>query len=29
MWTHQYDQLVNQIACEQYPNKPIFRTNNG
>jgi hypothetical protein len=29
MWTHQYDQLVNQIACEEYPNKPIFRTNNG
>ncbi|MBR2621208.1 MAG: glycoside hydrolase family 127 protein [Clostridia bacterium] len=29
MWTHQYDQLVNQIACEKYPNKPIFRTNNG
>jgi hypothetical protein len=29
MWTHQYDQLVNQIACVNYPNKPIFRTNNG
>lgn len=29
MWTHQYDQLVNQIAAVQYPNKPIFRTNNG
>ena len=29
MWTHQYDQLVNQIAAVHYPNKPIFRTNNG
>ena len=29
MWTHQYDQQVNQIATEKYPNKPIFRTNNG
>lgn len=29
MWTHQYDQLVNQIAAVNYPNKPIFRTNNG
>ncbi len=29
MWTHQYDQMVNQIATEKYPNKPIFRTNNG
>ncbi|MBQ7338955.1 MAG: glycoside hydrolase family 127 protein [Clostridia bacterium] len=29
MWTHQYDQQVNQIACQKYPNKPIFRTNNG
>ncbi len=29
MWTHQYDQTVNQIACHKFPNKPIFRTNNG
>ena len=29
MWTHQYDQLVNQISCQKFPNKPIFRTNNG
>lgn len=27
MWTHQYDQLSNQIACEIFPGKPIFRTN--
>ena len=27
MWTHQYDQLSNQIACEKFPAKPIFRTN--
>lgn len=27
MWTHQYDQLSNQIACERFPGKPIFRTN--
>ena len=29
MWTHQYDQLSNQIACERFPAKPIFRTNGG
>lgn len=29
MWTHQYDQLSNQIACEKFPAKPIFRTNGG
>ncbi len=29
MWTHQYDQLSNQIACIKFPNKPIFRTNSG
>jgi hypothetical protein len=28
MWTHQYDQQVNQIACTVFE-KPIFRTNNG
>lgn len=27
MWTHQYDQMVNQIACIRFPGKPIFRTN--
>lgn len=27
MWTHQYDQLSNQIACITFPGKPIFRTN--
>ncbi len=27
MWTHQYDQLSNQIACIKFPGKPIFRTN--
>ena len=27
MWTHQYDQLSNQISCQRFPAKPIFRTN--
>ena len=27
MWTHQYDQMSNQIACVKFPGKPIFRTN--
>lgn len=27
MWTHQYDQMSNQIACIKFPGKPIFRTN--
>ena len=27
MWTHQYDQLSNQIACQEFPGKPLFRTN--
>ena len=27
MWTHQYDQMSNQIACMKFPGKPIFRTN--
>ena len=29
MWTHQYDQMSNQIACQKFSGKPIFRTNNG
>ena len=28
MWTHQYDQMSNQIACQKL-SKPIFRTNGG
>ena len=28
MWTHQYDQMVNQIACVRFPGKSHFRTNN-
>lgn len=27
MWTHQYDQMSNQIACQIFPAKRIFRTN--
>ena len=27
MWTHQYDQMSNQIACVNFPGKAIFRTN--
>lgn len=27
MWTHQYDQQVNQIACEKFPGRSLFRTN--
>ena len=27
MWTHQYDQMSNQIACMKFHGKPIFRTN--
>lgn len=27
MWTHQYDQMANQINCLKFPGKPIFRTN--
>ncbi len=27
MWTHQYDQMSNQIACIKFPGKPLFRTN--
>lgn len=28
MWAHQYVQMSNQISCERFPGKPIFRTNN-
>ena len=27
MWTHQYDQMVNQINCMRFWGKPVFRTN--
>lgn len=27
MWAHQYNQLSNQIACERFPARPLFRTN--
>lgn len=27
MWTHQYDQMVNQIACVPFPGKSFFSTN--
>ncbi len=27
MWAHQYDQMVNQIACVRFGGKPIFGTN--
>lgn len=27
MWTHQYVQMVNQMACQRFPGKAIFRTN--
>ena len=27
MWTHQYDQMSNQIACQKFPGKSLFRTN--
>ena len=27
MWAHQYDQMANQISCERFPGKAIFRTN--
>ena len=29
MWSHQYDQMSNQIACQKFPQKQIFRTNSG
>lgn len=28
MWTHQYVQMSNQIACQKFPGKSLFRTNN-
>ena len=27
MWTHQYVQMSNQISCQKFPGKPLFRTN--
>ena len=27
MWGHQYDQMVNQIACIRFPGRSMFRTN--
>ncbi len=27
MWTHQYLQMNNQIACQKFPGKSLFRTN--
>ncbi len=27
MWTHQYDQMSNQIACIRFPGKSLFTTN--
>ncbi len=27
MWSHQYDQMTNQIACYNQPGKPIYGTN--
>ena len=27
MWTHQYVQQANQMSCEKFPGKPLFRTN--
>ncbi len=29
MWAHQYDQMSNQISCEIFPGRSVFRTNNG
>ena len=28
MWTHQYVQMSNQISCEKFPGRSVFRTNN-
>ena len=28
MWCHQYVQMSNQIACERFPGRSLFRTNN-
>ena len=27
LWTHQYDQMVNQIQCTPFQNRSIFKTN--
>ena len=27
MWTHQYDQMSNQISCQDFGGNPVFRTN--
>lgn len=27
MWGHQYDQMVNQMACIEFPGRSLFRTN--
>ena len=29
MWAHQYDQMVNQMACAEFPGRSHFRTNGG
>ena len=29
MWSHQYDQMSNQIECVTFPGKSVFRTNHG
>jgi len=29
MWGHQYDQMVNQMACIEFPGRSHFRTNGG
>lgn len=29
MWSHQYLQMSNQIACQKFPGRSLFRTNNG
>ncbi len=29
MWAHQYVQMANQISCEKFPGRSLFRTNNG
>ena len=29
MWTHQYLQMSNQIACQRFPGRSLFRSNNG
>lgn len=29
MWTHQYDQQSNQVSCQRFPGRSLFRTNDG